>query len=73
MRGTPRHALTCKWLAHSYLASSLHDGVPASALLELRAEARMFIWIVILAMALVGGYWVKTRRQRKTKETYAGS
>ena len=27
----------------------------------------MFIWIVILAMALVGGYWVKTRRQRKTK------
>jgi hypothetical protein len=29
----------------------------------------MFIWIVILAMALVGGYWVKTRRQRKTKAT----
>ena len=30
-------------------------------------EAGMFIWVVILAMALVGGYWVKTRRQRKTK------
>lgn len=30
-------------------------------------EAGMFIWIVILAMALVGGYWVKARRQRKTK------
>jgi hypothetical protein len=33
----------------------------------------MFIWMVILAMAVVGGYWVKTRRQRKTKETYVGS
>lgn len=32
----------------------------------------MFIWVVILAMALVGGYWVKTRRQRKAK-TYAGN
>jgi hypothetical protein len=31
----------------------------------------MFIWMVILAMAVVGGYWVKTRRQRKAKETYA--
>jgi hypothetical protein len=31
----------------------------------------MFIWMVILAMALVGGYWVKTRRQRKTKAGYA--
>jgi hypothetical protein len=37
-------------------------------------EAGMFIWIVILAMAGVGGYWVKTRRQRKTKAaTYAGN
>ena len=27
----------------------------------------MFIWVVILAMSVVGGYWVKTRRQRKTK------
>jgi hypothetical protein len=34
----------------------------------------MFIWILILAMAVVGGYWVKTRRQRKAKATiYAGS
>jgi hypothetical protein len=34
----------------------------------------MFIWMVILAMALVGGYWVKTRRQRKSKAgTYVGS
>jgi hypothetical protein len=34
----------------------------------------MFIWIVILAMALVGGYWVKTRRQRKAKAaTYVGN
>jgi hypothetical protein len=37
-------------------------------------EAGMFIWVVILAMALIGGYWVKTRRQRKTKAaTYAGN
>ena len=37
-------------------------------------EARMFIWVVILAMGLVGGYWVKTRRQRKTKaSTYVGN
>jgi len=35
-------------------------------------EAGMFIWIVILAMAGVGGYWVKTRRERKAKTpTYA--
>jgi hypothetical protein len=34
----------------------------------------MFIWVVILAMAIVGGYWVKTRRERKTKATtYAGN
>ena len=33
----------------------------------------MFIWMVILGMALVGGYWVKTRRQRKTKATYAAN
>jgi hypothetical protein len=34
----------------------------------------MFIWVVILAMGLVGGYWVKTRRQRKTKaSTYVGN
>jgi hypothetical protein len=34
----------------------------------------MFIWVVILAMAIVGGYWVKTRRERKTKaQTYAGN
>lgn len=48
----------------------------ASALLEPQGgspqEAGMFIWVVILAMALVGGYWVKTRRQRKAK-TYAGN
>ena len=36
-------------------------------------EAGMFIWMVILAMAIVGGYWVKTRRHRKTKATYAGN
>jgi len=37
-------------------------------------EAGMFIWVVILAMAIVGGYWVKTRRERKTKApTYAGN
>jgi len=37
-------------------------------------EAGMFIWILILVMAIVGGYWVKTRRQRKTKAAvYAGN
>ena len=25
----------------------------------------MFIWVVIPAMSVVGGYWVKIRRQRK--------
>ena len=33
----------------------------------------MLLWMVILAMALVGGYWVKTRRQRKTNTTYAAN
>jgi hypothetical protein len=28
----------------------------------------MFIWVVIGAMAVVGGLWVKTRRQRKAKD-----
>lgn len=51
---------------------------PASALLNLPPappqEAGMFIWIVILAMAGVGGFWVKTRRQRKAKAaTYVGN
>ena len=55
------------------VTSSLQRGSPGPALARMDAEARMFIWIVILAMALVGGYWVKTRRQRKTKATYAGN
>ena len=25
------------------------------------------IWIAAIAMAVVGGFWVKTRRQRKAK------
>ena len=33
----------------------------------------MFMWILIGAMAVVGGIWVKTRRQRKSKASaYAG-
>ena len=36
-------------------------------------EAGMFMWILIGAMAVVGGVWVKTRRQRKSKAPgYAG-
>jgi hypothetical protein len=36
-------------------------------------EAGMFMWILIGAMAVVGGIWVKTRRQRKAKAPgYAG-
>lgn len=27
----------------------------------------MFLWVVIVAMAVVGGLWVKTRRERKAK------
>ena len=27
----------------------------------------MFMWVLIGAMALVGLFWVKTRRQRKSK------
>jgi hypothetical protein len=34
----------------------------------------MVIWVMIIAMAVVGGFWVKTRRQRKTKVPgYAGN
>jgi hypothetical protein len=32
------------------------------------------IWIVAIGMAVVGGYWVKVRRQRKAKGTnYVGN
>ena len=30
----------------------------------------MFTWILIIGMAVIGGFWVKTRRQRKNKTTY---
>ena len=40
---------------------------PCSLLTGSPQEVGMFIWMVILAMALVGGYWVKTRRERKSK------
>lgn len=33
----------------------------------------MFIWFLILTMAIVGGFWVKVRRQRKGKTTYVPS
>jgi hypothetical protein len=34
----------------------------------------MFIWILIAGMAIVGGVWVKTRRQRKAKAApYVGN
>ena len=26
------------------------------------------IWLVTIGMAIVGGFWVKTRRQRKARE-----
>jgi hypothetical protein len=29
----------------------------------------MMIWIATIAVAVVGGFWVKTRRQRKAKST----
>jgi hypothetical protein len=39
----------------------------------LKEEEGMFMWILIGAMAVVGGIWVKTRRQRKSKASgYAG-
>ena len=28
----------------------------------------MSVWIFAIAMAAVGGYWVKVRRQRKAKD-----
>ena len=47
---------------------------PCSILPGSPQEAEMFIWMLIIAMAVVGGYWVKTRRQRKTtKATYAAA
>jgi len=34
----------------------------------------MVMWVLIVGMAVVGGFWVKTRRQRKSKTpTYAGN
>jgi hypothetical protein len=27
----------------------------------------MMSWVLIIAMAVVGGFWVKTRRERKAK------
>jgi hypothetical protein len=34
----------------------------------------MGTWIIIGLMAVVGGFWVKTRRQRKARTaTYAGN
>lgn len=56
------------WVQYRNSASPLLNSGPNSP-----QEAGMFIWVVILAMAVVGGYWVKTRRQRKTKATYAGN
>ncbi len=33
----------------------------------------MVMWVLIAFMAVVGGFWVKTRRQRKSKTpSYAG-
>jgi hypothetical protein len=33
----------------------------------------MVMWVLIAGMAIVGGFWVKTRRQRKAKTpSYAG-
>lgn len=28
----------------------------------------MAMWVLIVVMAAVGGFWVKTRRQRKAKD-----
>ena len=72
-RGTRR-----KPLLASNLAGGVHKTPFGPALAHPAAaspqEAEMFIWMVILAMGLVGGYWVKTRRQRKTKaSTYVGN
>ena len=34
----------------------------------------MVLWVIIVLMGVVGGFWVKTRRQRKAKAlTYAGN
>jgi hypothetical protein len=33
----------------------------------------MFMWFVILTMAVVGGLWVKARRARKARTTYVPS
>jgi len=34
----------------------------------------MMLWVFIASMAVVGGFWVKTRRQRKAKAaTYVGN
>ena len=35
---------------------------------------KMILWVLVGIMAVVGGFWVKTRRQRKAKAlTYAGN
>jgi len=34
----------------------------------------MMLWVLIASMAVVGGFWVKTRRQRKVKASpYVGN
>ena len=34
----------------------------------LHPQEELMVWMIALGMAVVGGFWVKTRRQRKSKE-----
>lgn len=36
-------------------------------------EVKMMFWFLVGAMVVVGGLWVKTRRQRKARTTYVPS
>jgi hypothetical protein len=29
------------------------------------------LWIIAIAMAVVGGFWVKVRRERKAKQSHS--
>jgi hypothetical protein len=64
----------CKAISNKQLLLLASYAASGPSLAHGWAGGSMVTWIVILAMVVVGGLWVKTRRQRKSKAaTYAGN
>jgi hypothetical protein len=42
---------------------------PRSCYQEFKAKEADMVWIAAIAMAAVGGFWVKVRRERKAKRS----